>query len=149
MPEGKSYGKPGDKVQSSGHGGVVKIVGQSQLPQEFITIGKAFEEALGRCVLRDDEQKNAVIIYKAQLEMFHMTDEIQDLTNWLNASAAVGGFNRSLAAMTYSQIYVPEGAGIKVSKENQKALMEMQKQRSEARRPDENRNNGDGNNQPR
>lgn len=113
--------------------GVVRIVGHAQLPQEFITIGKNFEEALGRCVLRDDEQKNAIIIYKAQLEMFGLLNEIQDLTNWLNASAAVGGYNRSLAAMSHTGIYVPEGAGIKISKENQKALMEMQKQRAIAR----------------
>ncbi len=127
--------------------GVVKVVGSSQLPQEFITIGKSFEEALGRCVLRDDAQKNAVIIYKAQLEMFGMWDEIQDLTNWLNASAAVGGFNRSLAAMTYTHIYVPEGAGIKVSKENQKALMEMQKQRANAQTKKNNDGaGGDGSN---
>ena len=128
--------------------GVVRIVGQTQLPQEFITIGKEFEEALGRCVLRDDDQRNAIIIYKAQLEMFSMLIEIQDLTNWLNASAAVGGFNRSLAAMTYTGIYVPEGAGIKVSKENQKALMEMQKQRSMAKgrdRDDGDKGDNDGN----
>ncbi len=134
------------KVQASGNGAVVKIVQQGQLPIEFITIGKSFEEALGRCVLRDDEQKNAVIIYKAQLEMFDMYEEIQNLTNWLNASAAVGGFNRSLAAMTYSQIYVPEGAGIKVSKENQKALMEMQKQRAIAHNRDNHDENNDGGN---
>ena len=122
--------------------GVVQNIGQKQLPQEFITIGTTFAEALGRCVLRDERQKNAVIIYKAQLEMFGMTEEIQDLVNWLNASAAVGGFNRSLAAMTYGRIYVPEGAGIKVSKENHKALMELQKERSRA-------NMKDGENQDR
>ena len=109
---------------------VVKFVGQTQLPQEFITIGKSFEEALGRCTIRDDEQKNAIIIYKAQLEMFEMWEEIQDLTNLLNAASAVGGFNKSLAAMTHTGIYVPEGAGIKLSKDNQKALMELQKMRS-------------------
>ncbi len=134
------------KVQASGNGAVVKIVQQGQLPIEFITIGKSFEEALGRCVLRDDEQKNAVIIYKAQLEMFDMYEEIQNLTNWLNAYAAVGSSNRSLAAMTYSQIYVPEGAGIKVSKENQKALMEMQKQRAIAHNRDNHDENNDGGN---
>ena len=111
--------------------GVVKIVGQTQLPQEFITIGKNFEEALGRCVLRDDAQKNAVIVYKAQLEMFDMWDEIDDLTNWLNASAAVGGYNRSLAAMTHTMIYTPEGAGIKLSKDANKTLLEMQRLRSQ------------------
>lgn len=117
--------------------GVVKIVGQTQLPQEFITIGKDFEEALGRCTLRDDVQKNAVIIYKAQLELFEMWDEIQDLTNWLNASSAVGGFNKSLAVMAHTGIFVPEGAGIKLSKETQKAFMEMNKARAESRQHDD------------
>jgi len=112
--------------------GVVKIVGQSHLAQEFITIGLSFEEALGRCVLRDDDQKNCVIVYKAQLEMFDMWTEIQDLTNWLNASAAVGGFNRSLAAMTETQVFVAEGAGIKIPKESQKALLELQKYRAQS-----------------
>ena len=107
--------------------GVVKLLGKSQLPQEFITVGRSFDDALGRCVLRDDNQRNAVILYKAQLELFEMWDEIGDLISWLNASAAVGGFNRSLAAMTYTGIYVPEGAGIKLHKDNQKALMELQK----------------------
>jgi len=130
------------KVKTEGHGsreGVVKIVGQSQLPQEFITIGENFEEALGRCTLRDDRQKNAVIIYKAQLEMFKMYDEIQDLTNWLNASSAVGGYNKSLAAMTYTGIYVPEGAGIKLSKQGSKEFMEAQR-RLEEQRQGEKRN---------
>lgn len=121
--------KPGFTSREQGSiDGVIKIEGQSQLPQEFITIGRSFEEALGRCTIRDEEQKNAIIIYKAQLEMFEMLDEIQDLTNWLNASSAVGGYNRSLSAMTYTGIYVPEGAGIKLSKDNQKALSEVQKE---------------------
>ena len=124
--------------------GVVQFAGQNQLPQEFITIGKNFEEALGRCVLRDDIQKNAVVIYKAQLGMFNMFLEIGDLTNWLNASAAVGGYNRSLAAMTHTGIYVPEGAGIKMSKETQKTLLEMQRLRAQQ---SEQRKNGDGQNQ--
>ena len=109
---------------------VVQFVGQGQLPQEFLTIGKDFDETLGRCVLRDDWQRNCVILYKAQLELFGMWDEIKDLTSWLNASAAVGGFNRSLAAMTYTGIYVPEGAGIKLGKDQQKSLMELQKLRA-------------------
>lgn len=125
----KRNGKP-DRLTRDSLAGVVKFVGQSQLPQEFITIGKDFEEALGRAVLRDDKQRSDIIILKAQYELFEMWDEIRDLTAWLNGSGAVGGFNRSLAAMTYTGVYVPEGAGIKISKENQKALMELQKQRA-------------------
>jgi PHD/YefM family antitoxin component YafN of YafNO toxin-antitoxin module len=113
--------------------GVIHIAQPGQLAQEFITVGKSFEEALGRCVIRDDDQKNAIIIYKAQLEMFSMIEEIKDLTNWLNAASAVGGFNRSLSAMVGTNIFVAEGAGIKLSKENQKALMELQRQRAMGR----------------
>jgi len=113
--------------------GVLKIVKSGDLAQEFITVGKSFEEALGRCSIRDDEQRNAIIIYKAQLDLFGMNNEVQDLTNWVNAGSAVGGFNRSLAAMVGTGIYYPVGAGIKVGKEDQKALMEIQKQRDSRR----------------
>lgn len=121
--------------------GVVKFAGQSSLPQEFITIGRNFEEALGRCVLRDDGQRNIVVLYKAHLEKFGMFTEIKDLTNWLNGSAAVGGFNRSLAAMTQVGIYVAEGAGIKLSKENQKALNELQRLRAQGKGEDDKKDN--------
>jgi hypothetical protein len=117
--------------------GVIKIEEHGGLAREFITIGRSFEEALGRCTIRDDEQRNAIIIYKAQLELFDMWDEIDDLTNWLNASAAVGGYNRSLASMTETRIYVPEGAGIKMDKNTHKALMELQKQRERGKQPNE------------
>ena len=113
--------------------GVLKIVKSGDLAQEFITVGKSFEEALGRCSIRDDEQRNAIIIYKAQLDLFEMINEVQDLTNWVNAGSAVGGFNRSLAAMVGTGIYYPVGAGIKVGKEDQKALMEIQKQKDSRR----------------
>jgi len=130
----------GDTRQHGSVEGIIEIEGQSNLAKEFITIGQSFEEALGRCVLRDDEQKNAIVIYKAQLEMFGMWDEIDDLTNFLNASAAVGGFNRSLAAMTETGIYVADGAGIKLGKESQKALMELQKYKAMQRQDRDNGN---------
>lgn len=123
--------------------GVIKIVGQTQLPIEFLTIGKNFEEALGRCVMRDDNQRNAVNFYKAQLDLFGMWDEIQDLTNWLNSSAAVGGFNRSLAAMTHTGTIISEGLGVKVSKESRKALEEIARYRSQVQAS---QNNGNSNN---
>lgn len=125
-----------DHTKEDGKGreaGVIKIEDQGGLAKEFITIGRSFEEALGRCTIRDEEQKNAIIIYKAQLDIFDMDEEVQDLTNWLNASAAVGGFNRSLASMTETRIYVPEGAGIHMDKGTQKTLIEMQKLRGAAK----------------
>jgi hypothetical protein len=116
-----------DKAGTQGKGsesGVIKVVGSTQLPQEFITIGKSFEEALGRAVLRDDKQKNAIILYKAQMEMFDLDVETQDLTNWLNASAAVGGYNRLQAIMAHVGIVIPEAAGVRLSKQGSKEFIE-------------------------
>lgn len=111
--------------------GVIRIEGQGSLAKEFITVGRTFEEALGRCVIRDDHQRNALIVYKAQLELFGMEEEISDLTNWLNASSAVGGYNRSLTAMTDIGIFMAEGAGLPLDKDSKKALLEMQRMRIE------------------
>ena len=116
--------------------GVVKIAQPGQLAQEFITASKSFDEALAKTTIRDEQLRNDIIVYKAQLELFEMTDEINQLTSWLTGSAAIGGFNRSIAAMVGTGIYVPEGAGIKLSKDNQKALMELQKERAMAKRDD-------------
>ena len=130
----------GKKVSRGGIEGVVKIVGSSPLAKEFIEVGKSFEEALGRCVIIDQNQQNLIILYKAQLDMFELWDEVRDLTNWLNASIAVGGFNRSLAAMVATNIYVPEGAGIKLSKESVKVLENFTKlraQRNESKEKEE------------
>jgi len=112
-------------------GNVVKITGLSNLPQEFITAGKTFQETLGRCTIIDERQRSAIILYKAQLDMFTLTLAIEDLTNWLNASSAVGGYNKSLAAMTHTGIYVPEGAGIRLSKQGSKEYMEAQRRKDE------------------
>lgn len=111
--------------------GVIKIVGSKELPGEFITVGKSFSEALGRASILDERQRNAIIIYKAQLEMFEMNNELNDLTDWVNASIAIGGINRSLAAMAYTGIYTPDGAGIKLDKDSKKVLIEMQRMRAE------------------
>ena len=131
------------KTKTNGHNvnGVVKIVGQSQLPQEFITVGKTFEEALGRCTIRDERLKNAIIIYKAQLQMFGMNDEIQHLTDLLNAASAVGGINRSLAAMSYIGIYVTEGAGIQLSKQGSKEYIAAMQRMDNQRKQDDGDNN--------
>lgn len=120
----KDEGGNGDRGQVTG---VVKLRGQSQLPQEFITSGKTFIDALGKTVFRDPNQATSVILYYAQLKLFNMDSEIEDLTNFLNAQNAIGGINKSLAAMTHTGIYLPEGAGIKMSKDDRKQLSELQK----------------------
>jgi hypothetical protein len=116
--------------RQSGIEGVIHIAQPGQLANEFITSSKSFDEALAKCPIRDEQLRNAIICYKAQLDMFEMTIEIGQLTSWLTGSSAVGGFNRSIAAMVGTGVYIPEGAGIKLTKESEKALMELQKQRA-------------------
>ncbi len=118
------------KRDFSSVGGVVQFVGQSQFEQELLAVGKDFDEALGRCVIRDEWQRNAIILYKAQLEMFLMTREIMDLTSFLNASAAIGGhYNRELATMAHVGIYVPPLSNPK----EREAYMKYQEMRSKSR----------------
>jgi hypothetical protein len=113
---------------------VLKIAGQGHLAEEFLKAAKDFETALGKCVFRDEAQKNAVCIYKAHLEMFDMVTEIEDLVNWLNGTCAIGGLNRSAAIMDDTGIYTPAGLGIKGGKDNEKAIKELREERNKAGR---------------
>ena len=122
--------KKNGKRDFSSVSGVVQFVGQSQFEQELLAVGKDFDEALGRCVIRDEWQRNAIILYKAQLDMFGMATEIRDLTSFLNASAAIGGhYNRELATMAHVGIYVPPLSNPK----ERKAFMEYQQMRSKSK----------------
>ena len=112
---------------------VLNIAGQSQLPEEFIKIGKEFDDALGKAVLRDEEQRNSLVLTKAWLLRHGLIEEVEILTNWLASGPAIGGFNRSLAAMAYTGIYTPEGAGLKTSKESQKAMQELRQEKQKAK----------------
>jgi hypothetical protein len=117
--------------------GVIKIVGDTQLPREFITVGKDFDDALGRTNLLDDNQLNDVIAYKSQLMEFDMYDELEDLTSWLNGRPAVGGYNRNQALMAHIGIAVPEAFGTKLSKQGVETLKKANEWRNRGK------NNGD------
>ena len=120
-------------------GGIYDTEGQTLLPHEFITGGKTFDEALGKCIFRDEAQKNAVIMWKAKLEEFHNEAGIQMIIDLLNGSRGVGGINNSLASMAHTMIYLPEGAGIKVGKNAEKINLErLREQRDLSRRKQEN-----------
>lgn len=128
----------GHKTQPSDFTGVVKIPkDQGQLPKEFITPGHTFEEALAKTTIRDPNQLYNIVLLYDQLNEFDevteeypkgiMYNEKQALVNLLIGFNAINGFNKSLAAMTGTGIYLPEGAGIKMSKEDRKALTELQR----------------------
>lgn len=110
--------------------GVVKIVGQGRLAEKFIEAVKTFKEALAKARLRDEYQKNSIVIYFAHLDMFEMKEEQEDLINHLIGTCSIGGFNISAAIMDDTGIYTPAGLGIKDSKEHEKAIKELREERN-------------------
>jgi len=121
--------------------GVVKIVGQSRLAEKFIEAVKTFKEALAKARLRDEYQKNSIVIYYAHLEMFDMKIEQEDLINHLIGTCSIGGLNISAAIMDDTGIYTPAGLGIKDSKEHEEAIKELREERNKS---GQNRNNDRG-----
>jgi len=107
--------------------GLARRVKQPQTPLEFITPAKTFQEALAKSRLKDDNQRNLAILYYAQLKMFDMDEEIEDLILSLIATTAVGGHNLNLTAMTHVGIFFPEASGTKLDKDQRKTLADINK----------------------
>jgi hypothetical protein len=119
------------KIDPKQYAGVVKTRGQTQLAQEYIIPGKNFADAAARTTIRDPNFATDVVLLKGQMEIFNGTglfnSRIDDIVNLLNIQNSLNGFNRSLSAMVGTGIYYPEGAGIKMSKEDKKNYMDTQK----------------------
>lgn len=103
------------------------------LAQEFLKPGNSFDDALARTVIRDEGQLYSITTLYQWMESFNdrglFSTRKKALIHLLIGFNAVNGFNRSLAAMVGTGIYLPEGAGIKLSKDERKALTELQKAR--------------------
>ncbi len=99
-------------------------VTEGDFPSRLIQANKNFETALANCVIRDEEHRNAIIIYVAQLRLFNMAAEIQDVTNFLNGSISIGGFGRVIAASSHIGMLHPSTLGVKLHKEGEKAWAE-------------------------
>lgn len=92
-----------------------------EFPTRLIEANKSFKDALANCNIRDEQQRNAIIVYHAQLVMFELTEEIEELTNILNASLSIGGYGRVLAASSHIGMLHPSTLGVKLSKEGEQA----------------------------
>ena len=138
---------PKDKTETpvatprAGHG----ILGTSRdggLPAEMIKSNEDFHDALANCWLRDEEQRNLVILYASQLKMFDMTEELEDLTNYLNASISINMASRAQALQGHVGMFFPSTSGMKVGKDELKFMAEANKASVRAKR---NHDEEDGN----
>jgi hypothetical protein len=113
---------------------VIKIAGQGHLAETFLTAGKSFDEALGKGIIRDEEQANALSLVFSWM-MRHGIDE-SILTTWLKTRPAIGGYNRSAAIMDDTQTFTPSGLGMKDTKEHEKAIKELRDEKYRRRDDD-------------
>ncbi len=126
--------------RQGGEAGVVRFLDQSsRLDKELLTIGSTIEEAIGRAVIRDDNQRNKIIRYFARLMDCHLIPQLDVLRIWINASFAVGGHQRDEALMANAKLWVPEG-GRRMDKKQMMKFLDNQAQRNEQNR--NNHNNG-------
>ena len=132
-------GNNGKNELTPGPGGLFGEIRESDFPSELIKANANFETALANCCLRDEEQRNACVVYKAQLEMFGMVEEINDLVNFLNGSVSIGGYSRVLAASSHIGMLHPSALGVKLNKEGQEAwaMAAMQHQLKREKREQE------------
>jgi hypothetical protein len=130
-PNGETQSNSHKVIDPSQYGGVVKVRGQSQLAEQYIMPAKNFKDALARTTIRDPNFLNNIVQLHGQMMEFNkeglFNDAIEELVNLLIGQNALQGYNRSLSAMVGTGIYYPEGAGIKMSKEDKANYMEAQR----------------------
>lgn len=123
-----------DKKRERGKGvpsnGVVKFPqGQGQLAIKFIEPGKTFDEALTCTRITDPNFLRNIVLLHTKFLRFneeHLFDpEIKSLVSLLNGIRSINGIGMNLAAMTDVDIYYPQGGGMEMSKDDKKALLEM------------------------
>ncbi len=141
MPETKqtvTLPKP-PQVNQHNETGVVKIVGDSQIPREYITAGWDLDEAAVRSFLADDNEVNNVTRLYDKLKKFNVTRGMETLRFWLNARRAVGGKANVYALMGHTGIIAPEALGIKLSRKDTEDLKELQRERDRRRQNEDHR----------
>jgi len=99
---------------------------QDKFPKEFLTPGITFPEALNKGVLRDERQRNAVVLLFQQMDEFKMTEEKQGVINWLTGSTAINGRARTEALEAHDEIFFPEAtSNHKLSKDERQTARDM------------------------
>lgn len=121
--------------------GVVRLLDKSssQLEKELITVGTTIEAAIGRAVIKDERQRNKIIRYLGRLQRCHLTEEMDLLRIWINASFAIGGHQRDESLMAKATLWVPEG-GRKMDRKQMDKFIEAQAMKNS----NNNRDRGNG-----
>jgi hypothetical protein len=122
MSTNKKNGQESVAVKSPAKSpGMFGDIRDSDFPSELIKANASFKAAMANCVFRDENQRNVCVLYHAQLELFEMTDEINDMVDFMNGSVSIGGYSRVLAVSAHTGLVNPSTLGVKLSKEGEAA----------------------------
>lgn len=108
--------------------GLMGISDSSDLPARLLKANDDFMGALANSYIRDELQRNGIIIYAAQLKMFGMVDELEDLTCFLNGSLSINMASRAQALQAGAGMVFPSISGMKVAKQELKMMEEVNKE---------------------
>ena len=101
---------PGITQRNQNHhpGGLFGAVRDSQIPREFLTASIGLNESAIRSFLVDENEVNDVTRLYSKLAEFNVESGLEILMFWLDARRGIRGRANSYAAMTHTQILVPE-----------------------------------------
>lgn len=87
-----------------------RIFSQADMPsviREFVHPGAEVADLLMRCVFRDENERNAVLIFERKCEEFGLNDYLEMLVHWLAASVSVQGRSRKEVLQATTGIIAP------------------------------------------
>ena len=106
-------------------GGIDIPVEQSKLAEQFITAATNIYDAAAKTVFRDYKHVAAFIDIFSWCIRNGCEQGLEDLLVTLISLPAIGGYNRSIAAMIATGVISPEAMGVAISKEGMKLIKEQ------------------------
>lgn len=114
--QGSQTNKRGDGFRLNDPRALEGLFNQQQFPnvlKEFVHPGKDPKELLMRCVLKDERERNAAVLYLAKCREFGLVEEEKVLNDWLAATTAVRGLSRRELLMAATNIIAPSLYGVR------------------------------------
>ena len=134
-----SFSVPRPHPASGNHspGGVVSIVGDTQMPREFITTAYELDVAAVMAFITDENTVNNIVRLYNWATRHHCIQALNDLRMKLNLLRSINGRSSKYALMGHTGIISPDALDIKPSKRNQDDMNRVNELRNRKIRDDD------------
>jgi hypothetical protein len=117
--------------------GVIKTVGDSQIPREFITPGWDVESAVVLGRIPDVNTLNDFTRLRHWGQKHKVRQVDVDMTFYFNGTRAIQGMGSVFGIMAHSQIISPEALGIPLHKKSSEDIENQSRERKRQRQDEE------------